>query len=77
MLTQVEIDSRALAYLMTAIIHRLHETDPAWWRSFLGEIKAQRNTAAGDDVVGQMLDRAIGIVEHALKPEPMAARHGE
>jgi hypothetical protein len=35
MVSQAEIDPRALSYLMTAVIHRLHETDPVWWRDFL------------------------------------------
>ena len=71
MATSAETDVRALSYLMTAVIHRLHEIDPKWWREFLGEIKAQRNTAAGDAV--PVLDRAIGIVEHALKPQTSMA----
>lgn len=38
------IDSQAMSYLMTIVIHRLQETDPAWWQEFLGEMKADRNT---------------------------------
>jgi hypothetical protein len=30
----------------------------------------------GGDVRGLVPDRAIGIDEHALKPEPMARHHG-
>ena len=74
-MVQVEIDVRALSYLMTAVIHRLHEKDPSWWREFLGEIEAQRNTAAGDGSGSQVLDRAIRLVEHALKPESSVAPH--
>jgi hypothetical protein len=78
MVAQAEIDIRPLSYLVTAVIHRLHETDPAWWREFPGEMKVQRNTAAGDVAEALMLNRAVGIVEHALKPETsMTARHGE
>jgi hypothetical protein len=75
----VEIDVRALSYLMTAVIHRLHEKDPGWWREFLGEIKAQRNTVGGAAMqTEEVLQKAIAIVEHALKPEsPMAARSGQ
>lgn len=75
----VEVDVRALSYLMTAVIHRLHEKDPDWWREFLGEINAERNTAAGADAqTEQVLQKAIAIVEHALKPQSaMAARHGK
>jgi hypothetical protein len=77
-MVQAEIDVRALSYLVTAVIHRLHEKDPSWWREFLGEIRAQRNTAAGDGSGSQVLDRAIRLVEHALKPEsPTAARNGQ
>lgn len=76
MATSAETDVRALSNLVTAVIHRLHETDPKWWREFLGEMQAQRNTVAGDAV--PVLGRAIGIVEHALKPQTStAARHGE
>jgi hypothetical protein len=35
---------RALSYLMTVVIHRLHETDPAWWRELLEEIKTERKS---------------------------------
>jgi hypothetical protein len=64
-----ELDLRALTYLMTAVIHRLHETDPAWWRDFLDEMKSQRDTPdvrAEDD--HEVLRRAINLVEHSLKP---------
>jgi len=64
-----QLDLRALAYLMTAVIHRLHETDPAWWRDFLEEMKGQINaegTTTHDE--REMLNRAVRIVEHSLKP---------
>lgn len=64
-----ELNHRALTYLMTAVIHRLHETDPTWWRGFLDDMKSQRN-AAGVMAQGdrEVLKRAISIVEHSLKP---------
>jgi hypothetical protein len=37
-------------------------------------MNAEGSTAACD-VGGLVLDRAIGIVEHALRPEPMAVRY--
>ena len=62
---------------MTAIVHRLHEKDPKWWREFLDEMQSNRK-AVGEIIDGQVLDRAIAIVEHALKPQTsMAQRHGE
>lgn len=75
----METEVRALSYLMTAVIHRLHEKDPDWWREFLGEMKAERNTPAGVAAQAEeVLQKAIGIVEHALKPQTsMAARHGQ
>ena len=75
MVTRGKIDSSALSYLVTAVIDRLHETDTAWCRDFLQDVTAARNTVGGD-VRGLVPDRAIGIDEHALKPEPMATRHG-
>jgi hypothetical protein len=76
MVVQAEVDVQALSYLVTAVIHRLHETDPAWWREFLGEMRSERKAVPGDTV--QVLDRAIAIVEHAVKPQTsMAVRHGQ
>jgi hypothetical protein len=63
-----ELNLRALNYLMTAVIHRMNEADPVWWRDFLQEMKGQidspRLTAQGER---EMLTRAIRIVEHSLK----------
>lgn len=69
----LEIELQALSYLVTSVIHRLHETDPVWWREFLGDIKSQKNaivpgTASGASA-DKVLARAIGIVEHALAAE--------
>jgi len=62
-----ELNLRALTYLMTAVIHRMNETDPAWWRDFLAEMKAQRDSPGMQDDDREMLKRAIGLVEHSLK----------
>jgi hypothetical protein len=62
-----ELNLRALNYLMTAVIHRLHETDSAWWRDFLAEMKAQESAPTVEADNRAVLRRAIGIVEHSLK----------
>jgi hypothetical protein len=72
MASQLEIDVRALSYPVTAVIHRLHETDPAWWSDFPDEIRSARTATAA-----HVLDRALVIVEHALKPQPAMASHGQ
>jgi hypothetical protein len=85
---ELDIHLQALSYLMTTVIHRLHETDPAWWQELLKEIKAERKAivrdAPGADIADQVLARAIGIVERALAPQhsppekpqkPVARKH--
>jgi hypothetical protein len=74
MVSQGDLEVRALSYLMTAVTHRLHETDPSWWNEFLDDMRADRKSARGDDA--QVLDRAIGIVEYALKPQPVPGNDG-
>jgi hypothetical protein len=63
----VDIDVQALAYLVTVLIHRLHEGDQAWWREFRDEMKAARTAAPVGSVKDKVLQRAVGIVEDALK----------
>lgn len=67
---ELEIGLQALFYLMTTVIHRLHETDPAWWRDTLNEIKAERNAlgrgTTGMECAEKILSRAIQLVEHSL-----------
>jgi hypothetical protein len=64
---ELEIDLRALSYLVTVVIRRLHDIDPAWCRDLLAELKADRMTAsAGSD---KLFRRAIGIVEQAIADE--------
>jgi hypothetical protein len=64
---ELEIDLKALSYLVTVVIRRLHDIDPAWCRDLLAELKADRTAApAGTD---RLLRRAIGIVEQAIAEE--------
>jgi hypothetical protein len=64
---ELEIDLRALSYLVTVVIRRLHDIDPAWCRNLLAELKADRMAApAGSD---RLFQRAIGIVEQAIADE--------
>ena len=64
---ELEIDLRALTYLVTVVIRRLHDIDPAWCRDLLAELKADRMTASvGSDM---LFRRAIGIVEQAIVDE--------
>jgi hypothetical protein len=64
---ELEIDVRALSYLVTVVIRRLHDIDPAWCRDLLAELKADRMAAStGSD---KLFRRAIGIVEQAIAEE--------
>jgi len=63
----LDSDVQALAYLVTVLIHRLHETDPAWWQEFRDELKADRVAVPVGSVKDKVLQRAIGIVEESLK----------
>ena len=63
----LEIDVQALAYLVTVLIHRLHENDHAWWQEFRDEMKAARIAAPVGSIKDKVLERAVGIVEDALK----------
>jgi hypothetical protein len=64
---ELEIDVRALSYLVTVVIHRLHDIDPAWCRDLLAELKTDRMAAsAGSD---KLFLRAIGIVEQTIAGE--------
>jgi hypothetical protein len=68
---ELEIDVRALSYLVTVVIRRLHDIDPAWCRDLLTELKADRMAAsAGSD---KLFQRAIGIVELAIAEETAPA----
>jgi hypothetical protein len=70
--SESDIHLQALSYLMTTVIHRLHETDPGWWRETLKEIKPEKESlvrgAPGADIADMVLARVISIVEHALAP---------
>jgi len=73
-----DIELQALSYLMMTVIHRLHETDPAWWQETLNEIRAERKAlvrgAPGTDIADRVLARAIGIVEHSLAQDSPPAK---
>lgn len=69
---ELEIDVRALSYLVTVVIRRLHDIDPAWCRELLAELKADRMAAsAGSD---KLFRRAIGIAEQAIADETPPAK---
>jgi len=63
----LDSDVQALAYLVTVLIHRLHENDRAGWQEFRNEIRAARIAAPVGTVKDKVLQRAVGIVEDALK----------
>jgi hypothetical protein len=63
----VDIDVQALAYLVTVMIHRLHESDQAWWCEFQDEMKQARAGSAVGSVKAKVLDRALGIVNDSLR----------
>jgi hypothetical protein len=66
---ELETDLKALSYLVTVVIRRLHDIDPAWCRDLLTELKADRTTAsAGSD---KLFVRAISIVERAIAEETL------
>jgi len=60
-------DVQALAYLVTVLIHRLHENDPAWWRGFRDELKADQALAQVGTMRDKVLQKAVAIVEQSLK----------
>ena len=64
---ELEIDVRALSYLATVVIRRLHDIDPAWCGDLLAELKADRMSASVDS--DKLFARAIGIVERAIAEE--------
>lgn len=61
-----ELEVQALRYLLTAVIHRLHETDREWWRDLLEEIKGEYagRLVGGDD--REVIESVIRILEHAV-----------
>lgn len=64
---ELEIDVRALSYLVTVVIRRLHDIDPAWCRELLAELKADRIAASASS--DKLFQRAINIVEQAIADE--------
>jgi hypothetical protein len=79
---ELAIDLRAVSYLVTVVIRRLHDIDPAWCRELLAELKEERMSASpGSD---RLFQTAIGIVEKAIAEEPppansqkSAVKHGK
>jgi hypothetical protein len=63
----LDSDVQALSYLVTVLIHRLHESDPKWWRELLDELKADQASSPVGTSRDKILRRAIGIVEHSIK----------
>jgi hypothetical protein len=43
---ELEIDATALSYLVTVVIRRLHDIDPAWCRDLLAETQSRQNGCA-------------------------------
>ncbi len=63
----LEVDVQALAYLVTVLIHRLHENDPQWWQEFQDELKRDRTLSPVGTATDKVLQRVLGIVEEAMK----------
>jgi len=68
---ELEIDVKALSYLVTVVICRLHDIDPAWCRDLLAELKADRMAASAAS--DKLFQRAISIVEQAIAEEALPA----
>ena len=66
---ELEIDVRALSYLVSVVIRRLHDIDPAWCRDLLEELKTDRMAASA--LSDKLFVRAIGIVEQAIAEETL------
>ena len=67
MARDLDSDVQALVYLVTVLIHRLHETDPAWWREFRDEIEQIRTSVVPSSTNDKVLGRALSIVEESIK----------
>jgi hypothetical protein len=63
----LDIDVQALAYLVTVLIHRLHENDRTWWQEFRDEMTQARMDSLGGSVKARVLDRAIALVDDSIK----------
>ena len=63
----LDVDVQALAYLVTALIHRLLANDSAWWQEFRDELKTDRIAEPAGSLKDKVLERAIGIIEEAIK----------
>jgi hypothetical protein len=63
----LDIDVQAVAYLVTVLIHRLHENDRAWWQEFRDEMGQSRTVAPVGSIKDKILERAIDIVDESMK----------
>jgi N-glycosylase/DNA lyase len=59
----LEFEVRALSYLTTIVIYRLHQTGEAWWREFLRDITADMGKSPPGSAEREVLQKAIAIVE--------------
>lgn len=60
---ELEIHLQALSYLMTTVIHRLNEADPAWWQELLKEFKAEKRAIVRD---APGADNAALVLQHVI-----------
>jgi len=71
---QLEIHVHGLSYLVTIVIQRLHESDPAWPRKLLEDIRSDRLGASQYGSQAELADtifrKALQLVENATAPEP-------
>jgi hypothetical protein len=63
----LDSDVQALVYLVTVLIHRLHENDSAWWQEFRDEINRDRSSAPVGSIKDKVLARALGIVDESIR----------
>lgn len=68
---EVEGQIRALTHLVTVLLKRIRETDEAWCRELLEDIRVERNSApVPDRSLDKAYEHAIAIVERALNTDP-------
>jgi len=65
--SDLDVDVQALVYLVTVLIHRLHESDSSWWREFRDDLKTDRASAPVGTMRDKVLKKAIGILEDSMK----------
>jgi hypothetical protein len=76
---ELEIHVHALSYLVTIVIQRLHESNPAWTGKLLEDIRSDRLGASQYGSQAELADKifckALQLVENAIAPEPAAPPH--